>query len=152
MTDKQIIIDVCPYQGECSVSGCKRNDDGCFVRQLFEERYRAENQIVELNKTIQAKEQECEELKGISMKKCPKCGEVYLNSVGMEAFNQLDQLKAQLLDQEAETLKAGEIIHNLKQTLTEIKEIAKNGCYDDCGMPLDELSIILQKISEVEDG
>lgn len=38
----------------------------------------------------------------------------------------------------------------LKQTLTEIKEIAKNGCYDDCGMPLDELSIILQKISEVE--
>lgn len=36
-----------------------------------------------------------------------------------------------------------------KQTLTEIKEIAKNGCYDDCGMPLDELSIILQKISEV---
>ena len=61
MTDKQIIIDVCPYQGECSVSGCKRNDDGCFVRQLFEERYRAENQIVELNKTIKAKEQECKE-------------------------------------------------------------------------------------------
>ena len=60
--DKQIIIDVCPYQGECSVSGCKRNDNGCFVRQLFEERYRAENQIVELNKTIQAKEQECERL------------------------------------------------------------------------------------------
>ena len=39
----------------------------------------------------------------------------------------------------------------LLKTLTEIKEIAKNGCYDDCGMPLDELSIILQKISEVED-
>lgn len=63
MTNKQIIIEDCPYQGECSVSGCKRNDDGCFVRQLFEERYRAENQIVELNKTIKAKEQECEELK-----------------------------------------------------------------------------------------
>ena len=63
MTDKQIITDVCPYQGECSVSSCKRNDDGCFVRQLFEERYRAENQIVELNKTIQAKEQECEKAK-----------------------------------------------------------------------------------------
>ena len=56
------IIDACPYQGECSVSGCKRNDDGCFVRQLFEERYRAENQIVDLNKKVQAKEQECEEL------------------------------------------------------------------------------------------
>lgn len=38
----------------------------------------------------------------------------------------------------------------LRQCLTEIKEIAKNGCYDDCGMPLDELSIILQKISECE--
>ena len=63
MTDKQIIIDVCPYQGECSVSGCKRNDDGCFVRQLFEERNRAENRIVELNKSIQAKEQECEAYK-----------------------------------------------------------------------------------------
>lgn len=63
MTDKQIIIDVCPYQGECSVSGCKKNDDGCFVKQLFEERYRVENQIVELNKTIQAKEQECESLR-----------------------------------------------------------------------------------------
>lgn len=39
----------------------------------------------------------------------------------------------------------------LKQALKEIKEIAKNGCYDDCNMPLDELVIILQKISEVID-
>lgn len=50
------IIDVCPYQGECSVSGCKRNDDGCFVRQLFEERYKAERELYR-------KEQECERLK-----------------------------------------------------------------------------------------
>jgi hypothetical protein len=70
MTNKQIIIDVCPYQGECSVSGCKRNDDGCFVRQLFEERDRAENQIVELNKTIKAKEQEYEELRKYHNKCC----------------------------------------------------------------------------------
>ena len=34
------------------------------------------------------------------------------------------------------------------QSLAEIKEIAKNGCYDEYGMPLDELSIILQKISK----
>ena len=33
----------------------------------------------------------------------------------------------------------------LNKPLTEIKEIAKNGCYDEYGMPLDELSIILQK-------
>ena len=37
-----------------------------------------------------------------------------------------------------------------KKTLAEIKEIAENGCYDEYGMPLDELSIILQKIREVE--
>lgn len=78
MINKQIIIDVCPYQGECSVSGCKRNDDGCFVRQLFKERYRAENRIVELNKTIKAKEQECEELKK------------YLNQIRDEELSHLD--------------------------------------------------------------
>lgn len=37
-----------------------------------------------------------------------------------------------------------------EKTLAEIKEIAENGCYDEYGMPLDELSIILQKIREVE--
>ena len=56
MADKQIIYDVCPYQGECSISGCKRNDDGCFVRQLFEERDRAERELYR-------KEQECDLLK-----------------------------------------------------------------------------------------
>ena len=101
MTDKQIIIDD-------------------LMKQLNEKTVA----IMLLRETLDRKEQECEELKGISIKKCPKCGEVYLNSVGMEAFNQLDQLKAQLLDQEAETLKAGGIIHKLEKTLTEIKEIA----------------------------
>ena len=38
----------------------------------------------------------------------------------------------------------------VKQTLDIIKEIAENGCYDEYGMPLDELSIILQKIRECE--
>lgn len=38
----------------------------------------------------------------------------------------------------------------IKHTLDIIKEIAENGCYDEYGMPLDELSIILQKIREVE--
>lgn len=42
--------------------------------------------------------------------------------------------------------------HNkeLKQVLNRIKEIAQNGCYDDCGMPLDELSIILKIIEEID--
>ena len=60
MTDKQITITTCPYQGDCSISGCNRNDDDCFIKQLFEERYKADKQIVKLNKTIEAKEQECE--------------------------------------------------------------------------------------------
>ena len=42
-----------------------------------------------------------------------------------ELEEQLDQFKAQLLDQEAETLKAGGIIYALNQTLIEIKEIAE---------------------------
>ena len=63
MTDKQITITTCPYQGDCSISGCNKNDDDCFIKQLFEERYKADKQIVELNKTIKAKEQECKRLK-----------------------------------------------------------------------------------------
>ena len=52
MTDKQITIDACPYQGECSISGCRRNDDDCFVRQLFEERDRAREREEELKQTL----------------------------------------------------------------------------------------------------
>lgn len=44
------------------------------------------------------------------------------NEVQNEYEQQLNQLKAQLLDQEAETLKAGGIISLLEQTLAEIKE------------------------------
>ena len=68
---------------------------------------------------------------------------------------QLDQLKAQLLDQEAETLKAGGIIHILGQALTEIKEIAEKSyrtplAEKDCIKCDEFLEQILQKISEVE--
>ena len=86
MTDKQIIIDGCDVSGceffdECEVkldwSNCLAHcspypegacyDDcsehpNCYYKQLK----LAEQRIVELNKTIKAKEQECEELK----KKC----------------------------------------------------------------------------------
>lgn len=70
MTDKQIKEDICPYQGECSINGCKRNNDDCFIKQLFEERYMAEKQIIELNKTIKTKEQENEELRQYHNKCC----------------------------------------------------------------------------------
>lgn len=70
MTDKQIKEDICPYQGECSINGCKRNNDDCFIKQLFEERYMAEKQIIKLNKTIKTKEQENEELRQYHNKCC----------------------------------------------------------------------------------
>ena len=76
-----------------------------------------------------------------------------------ELQEQLDRLKAE--NDELKGIRDRNFLHALEEqdradkyfkTLTEIKEIAENGCYDDCGMPLDELSIILQKISEVENG
>ena len=70
MIDKQIKEDICPYQGECSINGCKRNNDDCFIKQLFEERYKAEKQIIKLNKTIKTKEQENEELQQYHNKCC----------------------------------------------------------------------------------
>lgn len=152
MTNKQIIIEDCPYQGECSVSGCKRNDDGCFVRQLFEERYRAENQIVELNKTIQAKEQKCEELK-----------ENLPNAI-TRLMGELDQLKAEneKIEQciiEQNRLVVGmtkEIVtltfkkYELLQALTEIKELLLKTPTDSQMYCANAKSVILQKISEVE--
>lgn len=75
-----------------------------------------------------------------------------------KASDELDQLKdvikkyeecnKYLVEENGKTYTRLE--YKLLRTLTEIKEIAKNGCYDDFGMPLDELSIILQKISECE--
>jgi hypothetical protein len=80
----------------------------------------------------------------------------------------IDNLKRELIDQEAETLKAGGIIHKLEQTLTEIRDIAwvnsVNTCWEalnlcdkceekeDCEMqsPFIKLKLIIQKINEYE--
>ena len=79
MTDKQVTIGTCPYQGDCSISGCNRNDDDdCFIKQLFEERYKADKQIVELNKMIKVKEQECKRLKW------------YMQEIRMQELSHLD--------------------------------------------------------------
>ena len=55
MTNNEQIIKECSYNGECQMMGCF-NDDNCFIKQLFEERNRAERELYH-------KEQECEELK-----------------------------------------------------------------------------------------
>lgn len=38
----------------------------------------------------------------------------------------------------------------LKTLVSTIEQICKEGCYDECNMPLDELSVILQKINNSE--
>ena len=141
MENKQIIIDgkECRYwfrlnpddYRKCSLRGKDDNCDeikDCFVKELLGK--------------LALKEQECEELQN---KFLELIGKAYSNSL------ELVQLKAQLLDQEAETLKAGGIIHILEKTLTEIKEVAERGFQHsqcNCGAKAD-LDLILQKICEV---
>lgn len=171
LENKQIIIDVCPYQGECSVSGCKKNDDGCFVRQLFEERYRAENQIVDLNKMVKAKEQECEKLKDIANRALDKLNKYLDKQV------QLDQLKAENIlfresninlakenedlrkaeeydsrynDLQAEIDCGNKIIEKYEKCLAEIRKLLLKTPTDSQKHCVNAKSVILQKISECE--
>lgn len=46
-----------------------------------------------LEKQLKAKEQECEELKKGVLERCPNCGEEYLNPVGTELYEELNELK-----------------------------------------------------------
>ena len=104
------------------------------------------------NKQLKAKEQKCNELKTIIDE--AKNSKLDLKSflVGEAVQNEyeqlLDQLKAQLLDQKAGTLKAGRITLKLEeQTLIEIKEFVENEM-----TPNGDTYIILQKINEVLDA
>lgn len=119
MTDKQIIdVTKCIHFDKSDIpNGCTCYWDGecnhyCYYKQL------------------KRKEQECERLKEDEksllnvidrLQKTKNEWEEKYNDLGQD----FDQLKAQLLNQEAETLKANGIIYNLEQTLTEIKEIAE---------------------------
>ena len=128
MTDKQIIYD-CPHISftDWGTYACKLydpRDKNCLVKGgncdsniscPYKQLERKEQRIVEFNKTIQAKEQECERLKLDLIE--AKAHSDYLNNLALsETLNlvseQLDQLKA-----ENETL---------KQTLEEIREICNN--------------------------
>ena len=82
--------------------------------------------IEELLQQLDQLKAENEELKKTVMQKCPQCGEIYLNPIGAKLY----------------------------EALTEIKEIAERGFKHsqcNCGAKAD-LDLILQKISEVEDG
>jgi len=169
MTDKQIIIDGVEVKDCIAYAKSQTIYLGNTVYKQMEKVCMIKNQpckffdcqFKQMTRELKAKDQECEELKKIINE--AKNSKLDLNSffaieatVG-EYQLELDQLKAdreEALKQlefvrTLNTVKEAEI-RKLSKTLTEIKEIAKNGCYDDCGMPLDELSIILQKISECE--
>lgn len=55
-------------------------------------------------------------------------------------------------NKDSECLELQHKVNILKQCLDEIEQIAKNGIKDDCGMPLDELSIILKIIKQAKKG
>lgn len=144
MTDKQIIID------GIDVSGCSyhykhtrvclvkmdaagryyncANWHDCDFKKLSQQLKRKEQRIVELNKTIEAKEQECQELK--------KC---YKNNSALLDF------------EETNTTKLVNKVIKLEQTLTEIKEITQYDVYTPHTDLCIKLNWIKKKISEVED-
>lgn len=44
------IIDICPYHGECQLSVCKvDNEDYCYIKQLYDERDKAEHEVRRLS-------------------------------------------------------------------------------------------------------
>ena len=160
MTDKQIIIDEqMENLNNLATQQLKRIEEEKkqiehIAKTHLVETFDMQREIDKLKKELQAKEQECEDLK-----RQHQADKGLITSTGKMNYQLLQE--SDRLKEENEQLKNNDIFSvryfkgkndKLKQTLTEIKEIAKNGCYDDCGMPLDELSIILQKISEVEDG
>ena len=137
MTDKQIMLD--------GVDVLKEKINMCFILLLnkLETSETIEQTIYEhldvfveeWNKQLKAKEQECEELK-LQYKELGQCSE---------------KLK-DYYDKEKETLSNRFL--ELKQTLTEIKEIAE-GVRNYLQVPASkdvryEMDIILQKISECE--
>ena len=140
MTDKQIIIDGCEFQIDCieykDISYLKIMPI-CAIHELSIACHDKVNKCkyYKLYKQLKAKEQECEELK-LQYKELGQCSE---------------KLK-DYYDKEKETLSNRFL--ELKQTLTEIKEIAE-GVRNYLQVPASkdvryEMDIILQKISESE--
>lgn len=96
------------------------------------------------------------QLNNTVMQKCPQCGEVYLNPVGCELHEENQQLKAENKTQK-ETIdgfltildKLGKSNIKLRETLTEIKEIAEKYKNLNFGEQQYCYSEVLRKISEV---
>lgn len=179
MTDKQIIIDEqMENLNNLATQQLKRIEEEKrqiehIAKTHLVETFDMQREIDKLKKELQAKEQECEELKKIIDE--AKNSKLDLKSflvgeaVQNEYEQQLDQLKKEneelkeqltILDDEDVvveiTVKQFEEYKKLKQTFTEIKEIAEKFYYRELGnrdcMDCDDYCFdkIRQKISEVE--
>ena len=50
-TTNSTTTNICPYHGECQIQYCKGNDEEyCYIRQLYDERYEAEHEVHRLNR------------------------------------------------------------------------------------------------------
>ena len=129
MTDKQIIKPrpICLYEDTClDLKEKTRLCEDCVHHKNYWSELLEKEQI----EKIKSLEQECEELK--------------------EKYKWYDHYKEQALYNKNLCNEKSEQLDQLKQTLTEIKEIAEY-CYDPVDKENDGFWSILQKISEVED-
>ena len=182
MTDKQIIIDEqMENLNNLATQQLKRIEEEKreiehIAKTHLVETFDMQREIDKLKKELQAKEQECEELK--EAQKNSRCAwKSFEGTFCPEAQEQLDQLKAELEQEKAlkETYLAcykakhedieGKLF-KLSKTLTEIKEIAEHCMQQDicttcdnsdrCHIEDEEIptydvcKLILQKISECE--
>ena len=130
-------------------SYCKDNPN-CYYKQLK----RVENQIVDLNKMVDTKEQECDQLK-VENDELEKWKENVANLFDKTCrCKYLNEENAHCSFYNKECIAINQCLYKNQQTIIEIKEIAlgvRN--YLDCPSPRDvryEMDIILQKISECE--
>ena len=149
MTGKQIIID---YENLCEnyskEVGCYNTFDGsCIKEQCFTYR---------LLQLLKAKEQECEALQMSENEAGEIIAELKAENDTLRQFLSKEPLALQALQSAYSSYKKSvdvfyEMVKQYKQTLTEIKEIAKNA-YDEFGNDVygTNLKQILQKISECE--
>ena len=128
MTDKQIIKPrpICLYEDTClDLKEKTRLCEDCVHHKNYWSELLEKEQI----EKIKSLEQECEELK--------------------EKYKWYDHYKEQALYNKNLCNEKSEQLDQLKQTLTEIKEIAEY-CYDPVDKENDGFWSILQKISECE--
>ena len=141
MENKEIYINGVDVSGCC----CYEND-----RCLWAKRYYENNIVPDCKKVkdcyykqLKRKEQECERLKHDNGY---EVGALEKTIENIKAENERLEVHSATLDAVIET---GRVQYKaLKQTLTEIKEIAEKQCV--CGVDCIDMKQILQKISEVE--